>query len=109
MLDTGAEVVAGSTRMKAGTAQKIALNLFSTAVMLRLGRVYKGLMVDMQLSNEKLRRRAVEMIRELADVDRPLPKPRSTGAPENIKLAALIASAQPRSKAQPCWTPPRAT
>ena len=59
-LDTGAEIVAGSTRMKAGTAQKIALNLFSTAVMLRLGRVHNGLMVNMRVSNQKLRARAAE-------------------------------------------------
>ena len=61
LVETGAEVIAGSTRMKAGTAQKIVLNLFSTAVMVELGRVYRGLMVDMRARNAKLRRRA-EMI-----------------------------------------------
>ena len=66
LLDTGSEVLAGSTRMKAGTAQKTALNLISTAVMIRLGRVYKGMMVDMQLSNAKLRKRAEKMVAELA-------------------------------------------
>lgn len=64
---TGAEPVAGSTRMKAGTAQKVALNLFSTMVMVRLGRVYRGLMVDMIATNEKLRQRAVRMV---ASIDR---------------------------------------
>jgi N-acetylmuramic acid 6-phosphate etherase len=58
LVETGAEVIAGSTRMKAGTAQKIVLNLFSTAVMVELGRVYRGLMVDMRARNAKLRRRA---------------------------------------------------
>jgi N-acetylmuramic acid 6-phosphate etherase len=67
LLETGSEVLAGSTRMKAGTAQKIALNLISTAVMIRLGRVYKGQMVDMRSTNAKLRKRAVEMVASLAD------------------------------------------
>jgi N-acetylmuramic acid 6-phosphate etherase len=66
LVDTGGEVIAGSTRMKAATAQKIVLNLFSTAVMVRLGRVYRGLMVDMRASNAKLRRRAAAIVREIA-------------------------------------------
>jgi len=66
MADTGSEVIAGSTRMKAGTAQKIVLNLFSTAVMVKLGRVYRGLMVDMRARNAKLRRRAEAIVREIA-------------------------------------------
>ncbi|MBL7373047.1 N-acetylmuramic acid 6-phosphate etherase, partial [Escherichia coli] len=55
LADTGSEVVAGSTRMKAGTAQKVTLNLLSTGIMLRLGLVHDGLMVNMQVSNAKLR------------------------------------------------------
>lgn len=65
LVETGSEVIAGSTRMKAGTAQKIVLNLFSTAVMVKLGRVYRGLMVHMRASNAKLRRRAERMVREI--------------------------------------------
>lgn len=65
LADTGSEVVAGSTRMKAGTAQKIVLNLLSTAVMLKLGRVYRGLMVDMRARNAKLLRRAEAMVGEI--------------------------------------------
>lgn len=65
LLATGAEPVAGSTRMKAGTAQKVALNLFSTMLMVRLGRVYRGQMVDMIATNEKLRKRAVRMVASL--------------------------------------------
>jgi N-acetylmuramic acid 6-phosphate etherase len=61
LVESGAEVIAGSTRMKAGTAQKIVLNLFSTAVMVKLGRVYRGLMVHMRARNAKLRRRAEMM------------------------------------------------
>jgi N-acetylmuramic acid 6-phosphate etherase len=65
LVDTGSEVIAGSTRMNAGTAQKIVLNLFSTAVMVKMGRVYRGLMVDMKARNAKLRRRAEAMIVEI--------------------------------------------
>jgi len=65
LVDTGSEVIAGSTRMKAGTAQKIVLNLFSTAVMVRMGRVFRGLMVDMRAVNAKLRRRAETIVSEI--------------------------------------------
>jgi N-acetylmuramic acid 6-phosphate etherase len=65
LIATGAEPVAGSTRMKAGTAQKVALNLFSTMLMVRQGRVYRGQMVDMIATNEKLRKRAVRMVASL--------------------------------------------
>jgi N-acetylmuramic acid 6-phosphate etherase len=94
LLGTGAEVVMGSTRMKAGTAQKIALNLFSTALMLRLGRIYAGLMVDMRVSNAKLRHRAVEMVREIAGVDRPAAEMALGNAAGDIKRAVLIALGQ---------------
>jgi N-acetylmuramic acid 6-phosphate etherase len=63
-VDTGPEVVAGSTRMKAGTAQKLVLNAFSTAVMVRLGRTYSNLMVDLVASNAKLRGRMLEILGE---------------------------------------------
>jgi N-acetylmuramic acid 6-phosphate etherase len=58
----GEEVIMGSTRMKAGTAQKLVLNMLSTGVMIKLGKVYSNLMVDMQCSNAKLVRRAVRMV-----------------------------------------------
>lgn len=58
----GPEVIMGSTRMKAGTAQKMVLNMISTAVMIKLGKVYTNLMIDMQCSNEKLRHRAVRTV-----------------------------------------------
>jgi len=64
-LDTGPEVVAGSTRMGAGTAQKVALNLFSTLTMIRMGRVYGNRMVEVTLTNHKLWKRGVEILREL--------------------------------------------
>jgi N-acetylmuramic acid 6-phosphate etherase len=69
ILETGAEVLAGSTRLKAGTAQKIALNAISTAVMVRLNKIYDNLMVDVVASNRKLRARAIRLIQKLADVD----------------------------------------
>ncbi|MDP8912025.1 MAG: N-acetylmuramic acid 6-phosphate etherase [Pseudomonadota bacterium] len=100
LLDTGAEIVAGSTRMKAGTAQKIALNLLSTAVMLRLGRVYKGLMVDMRVSNRKLRERAATMICEISGVARSEAETALDRTGGNIKLAALVAfGAEPEDAA----------
>jgi len=92
LLDTGAEVVAGSTRMKAGTAQKIALNLFSTAVMLRLGKICEGRMVSMKVSNVKLRARAIAMISDIAAVERRVAEAALDRADGEIKLAVLIAS-----------------
>jgi len=65
LVETGSEAVAGSTRMNAGTAHKIVLNLFSTALMVKMGRVYRGLMVDMRARNAKLRHRAVAIVRQI--------------------------------------------
>ena len=67
LVQTGPEPIAGSTRLKAGTSQKVVLNLFSTLLMLRLGRVWRGQMVDMVARNDKLRRRAVRMVRSLTE------------------------------------------
>lgn len=61
----GPEIIAGSTRLKAGTATKIVLNMISTAAMIQLGKVYKGCMVDVVPSNKKLRTRAIRIIREI--------------------------------------------
>ena len=68
-VDTGPEVVAGSTRMKAGTAQKIVLTAFSTAVMVKLGRTYSNLMVSMRATNAKLRGRTLRILREATGLD----------------------------------------
>lgn len=68
-IDSGPEPIAGSTRMKAGTAQKIAVNTLSTAAMIRLGKTYGNLMVDVQATNAKLRRRALRTVATVADVD----------------------------------------
>jgi len=66
--DTGPEAIAGSTRLKAGTAQKMVLNLLSTASMVRLGRVYENWMIYVKLGNQKLRRRGAQILEEAAGV-----------------------------------------
>jgi N-acetylmuramic acid 6-phosphate etherase len=66
--DTGPEVISGSTRMKAGTAQKMVLNMLSTASMVRLGRVYEHWMIQMTLTNEKLRRRSARILEQATGV-----------------------------------------
>lgn len=90
-LDTGDELVSGSTRMKAGTAQKIALNLLSTAIMIRLGRVYDGLMVDMRVSNRKLRARAIGIVATISGTDARAAETALDLARTNIKRAVLLA------------------
>ncbi|MFZ9760723.1 MAG: N-acetylmuramic acid 6-phosphate etherase [Candidatus Kapaibacteriota bacterium] len=67
--NVGPEVIAGSTRMKSGTAQKMVLNMLTTASMIRLGKSYGNIMVDLQLTNAKLRERAKRIIMEIADVN----------------------------------------
>lgn len=61
-LDTGSEILSGSTRLKAGTAQKIVLNMISTGLMIQLNKVYSNLMVDLKASNKKLKERAVKLV-----------------------------------------------
>lgn len=90
LLETGPEAIAGSTRMKAGTAQKIALNLLSTLIMIRLGHVYDGLMVDMQAGNAKLTERSVRMVCAIAEVDADRAEAALTQADGSVKLAALV-------------------
>jgi N-acetylmuramic acid 6-phosphate etherase len=67
-VDTGPEVVSGSTRLKAGTAQKMVLNMLSTAAMVRIGRVYENWMVGVALTNKKLQRRGARILQEAAGV-----------------------------------------
>ena len=91
LIETGAEPVAGSTRLKAGTAQKVVLNLFSTAVMARLGKIYNGLMVEMRATNAKLRQRSIEMVVTIASCTRAVAAQAIATAEGDVKLAALIA------------------
>jgi N-acetylmuramic acid 6-phosphate etherase len=69
VVDTGPEPISGSTRMKAGTAQKLVLNAFSSTLMIRLGKVYGNLMVDVQATNAKLRQRAMRLVAHAAHVE----------------------------------------
>jgi N-acetylmuramic acid 6-phosphate etherase len=91
LIETGRELIAGSTRMKAGTAQKVVLNLISSGIMLRLGRVYRGMMVSMPPTNAKLKRRAEAMVAQIARCDLSYAA-RSLGQAEgDIKTAVLLA------------------
>lgn len=90
LLDTGAEVVAGSTRLAAGTAQKVALNLFSTLLMVRLGRVYSNLMVGVQASNAKLSERAARIVAQLTGVDPARARALLQQAGGDVRLALLL-------------------
>lgn len=89
-IETGPEAIAGSTRLKAGTAQKVALNLISTAVMLRLNRVYRGMMVDMRPTNHKLRQRSEQMVARIAACSPEAAAHALAAASGDIKKAALI-------------------
>jgi N-acetylmuramic acid 6-phosphate etherase len=91
VIESGPEVVMGSTRMKSGTAQKLVLNTLSTGVMIRLGHVYSNLMIDMPATNEKLRNRAVRMVELAAGVLRPVAVQAIREADGNVKLATVIA------------------
>ena len=87
---TGAEVVTGSTRMKAGTAQKMVLNMISTCVMIKMGKVYHNLMVDVQPSNEKLVIRATRMIQQILQVDDKKASDLFEASGRNVKRAIVM-------------------
>ena len=89
-LDTGPEPIAGSTRMKAGTAQRVALNLLSTLVMIRLGRVHEGLMVDVQAINAKLVGRSETILRQLSGRSGAEVRDALRQANGSVKLALLL-------------------
>src|SRR6185312_5857955 len=89
-LDTGAEPIAGSTRMKAGTAQRITLNVLSSLVMILLGRVYDGLMVDLQAVNQKLVRRSESILTRLTGSSGEQAREALHRANGNVKLAVLL-------------------
>jgi len=90
-LDSGAEVLAGSTRMASGTAQKVLLNLFSTALMVRLNRTHGNLMVDMAAVNSKLDTRRIKMLETIVGkLNETDAKKALTEANGNVKLAALL-------------------
>ena len=90
--ETGAEVIMGSSRMKAGTAQKMVLNALSTGVMVRLGKVHSNLMVEMPATNAKLRRRAAAMVERIAGVDAETAAAALAAAGGDVKRAVLVAA-----------------
>lgn len=87
---TGAEVISGSTRLKAGTAQKIVLNMISTSVMIKLGKVYENLMVDLKPTNEKLKMRAEGIVMKITNVDSGKAKSALIETNYNTKLAIVM-------------------
>src|SRR6266481_386036 len=89
-LDTGSEPIAGSTRMKAGTAQRVTLNVFSSVVMILLGRVYDGLMVDLQAVSQKLVRRSESILTRLTGSSGEQAREALHRANGNVKLAVLL-------------------
>lgn len=91
VVETGPEVIMGSSRMKSGTAQKLVLNQLSTGTMILLGHVYSNLMIDMPATNEKLRNRAVRMVELAAGVQRGAAMQAIRDADGNVKLAAVMA------------------
>ena len=86
----GAEVLTGSSRMKSGTAQKLVLNMLTTASMIRIGKCYQNLMVDVQASNEKLKARAVKIVMEATDCTKETAEITLLQADNNAKLAILM-------------------
>jgi len=87
LLDTGTELIAGSTRMKAGTAQRVALTVLSSLVMIRLGRVHRGLMVEEKAVNAKLARRSEDILMRLTGSDRAAAREALTSAGGDLKAA----------------------
>lgn len=87
---TGAEILAGSTRLKAGTVTKMALNIISTGVMIRLGKVYGNRMIDVSVTNNKLYDRALRMIEDLTDLNREEAVKLLEKSDNKVKLALLM-------------------
>lgn len=89
-INTGAEAIEGSTRMKAGTVQKLALNMLSTAVMLRLGKVYGNRMVEITAINDKMMARSIRMITELTGADDDTAKQAMAACKNHVKTALAM-------------------
>lgn len=101
VIETGPEVVCGSTRMKAGTAQKMALNMLSTGAMVRLGYVYGNLMVNMHRSNSKLAERSVTILQHATAVGKDDARALMKRAGNSLPVAIVMAKAKmPRTRAE---------
>ena len=86
----GPEVLTGSSRLKSGTAQKLVLNMLTTASMILMGKCYQNLMVDVQASNEKLKARAIHIVMQATDCDKALAEETLKLADQNAKLAIMM-------------------
>lgn len=86
----GPEVLTGSSRLKSGTAQKLVLNMLTTASMILMGKCYQNLMVDVQASNEKLKARAIRIVMQATDCDKALAEETLKKADQNAKLAIMM-------------------
>lgn len=86
----GPEVLTGSSRLKSGTAQKLVLNMLTTASMILMGKCYQNLMVDVQASNEKLKTRAIRIVMQATDCDKALAEETLKLADQNAKLAIMM-------------------
>ena len=104
-LNSGPEIIAGSTRLGAGTAQKAALNLLSTLVHIKLGAVHDGMMVNIQASNTKLKRRAREIVMRISGATEAKAGAALETAHGAVKPAVLLCSPVPRTWRPPsgCW------
>ncbi|NKZ27023.1 N-acetylmuramic acid 6-phosphate etherase [Vagococcus lutrae] len=89
-IEVGPEILTGSTRLKSGTAQKLVLNMLSTASMIGIGKVYKNLMVDVKPTNEKLVERSKRIIMEATECDYELASEKFEEANQNVKLAIVM-------------------
>ena len=89
----GPEVITGSTRMKAGSAQKMVLNMFSTGIMVKVGNIYQNLMVNVQPTNEKLMQRATNIIKEAAEIEESQAKEYLEAAQLEVAPAIVMAKA----------------
>ena len=89
----GPEVITGSTRLKAGTAQKMVLNMLSTGTMILLGKTFGNLMVDVQATNYKLQRRALSIVRQATGLEEDAAKTLLETAGGEVKTAILVAQA----------------
>jgi len=89
-VDSGPEILAGSTRMKAGTAQKLVLNMISTVTMINLGKTFGNLMVDLQVTNVKLKDRAIRIIQAATQVDAKRAEAALSAANNQVKVAIVM-------------------
>ena len=89
-IDSGPELLAGSTRLKSGTAQKLVLNMISTITMVRLGKTFGNLMVDLQITNGKLKDRAIRIVEKATGASRTIAEKALGDSGHEVKVAILM-------------------